>query len=469
MRWGFSHRGRGLSVNYHRTGANISKDESGRTWDELPQLQRHLLGKIFARLTDSEKEFALRNQLLPVAWLPDRTLYAAVEGNGFDRAEDLNVKPVARIKPKDFLDGIKRFLGPEILHRATSHLKTRAPMFSAHRRIIASQGFFLSAIIFIFFATLIILPNEIGFAVISLILNSFFLGVVSLRLMCVFNANQKKKSVFVKIPDEALPIYSVLVPLFRETDVLHQLIAALTQLDYPSHLLDIKLILEETDISMHRAVAILGLPKHISVVVVPAGKPQTKPRALNYALQFARGELITIYDVEDLPEPDQLRKAAAAFAMGPAHLACLQAELTFYNAEENWMTRQFTLEYSILFGIILPGLAHEKLPLPLGGTSNHFRTHILRNVGAWDPYNVTEDADLGLRLARHHYTTHVLDSRTFEEANTEFGNWVSQRARWFKGFLQTWLVHMRQPLVLKKEIGWGGIWATQVNTFGVVF
>ena len=220
---------------------------------------------------------------------------------------------------------------------------------------------------------------------------------------------------------------------------------------------------------MHRAIAALELPNHFEVIVVPSGNPQTKPRALNYALQFSRGELLTIYDAEDIPEPDQLRKAAAAFASGPHNLACLQAELTFYNANENWITRQFAIEYAVLFQSILPCLAREGMPLPLGGTSNHFRIRILRNVGAWDAYNVTEDADLGLRLARMGYLTQILDSKTFEEANTEFGNWISQRARWFKGFLQTWLVHMRRPSALPWEIGWDGIWAFQVTCFGTIF
>ena len=313
------------------------------------------------------------------------------------------------------------------------------------------------------------LPGEISFALTCLWLELFFLSVVSLRLMCVMDAGRLNPARPKKLTDSELPVYSVLVPLFRETSVLRQLVTALCQLDYPKHLLDIKLILEENDIGMHRALARMSLPDHFDVLVVPVGKPQTKPRALNYALSFARGELLTIYDAEDWPEPDQLRKAAAAFAEGPANLACLQAELTFYNANENWLTRQFTVEYAILFGLILPGLAREHLPLPLGGTSNHFRTNILRDVGAWDPFNMTEDADLGLRLARLHYLSQILDSKTFEEANTQLGNWIQQRARWFKGFLQTWLVHMRKPMALPNEIGWDGIWAMQAITFGTVF
>jgi len=263
------------------------------------------------------------------------------------------------------------------------------------------------------------------------------------------------------------PVYSILVPLFRETAVLDQLMAALRLLRYPEDRLDIKLILEADDIVMQRAVAGLALAHHYEVIVVPAGLPQTKPRALNYALQFCRGELLTIYDAEDIPEPDQLEKAAMHFAAAPPGLACLQAQLSFYNPAENWLTRQFTAEYATLFGELLRTLDNHNLPLPLGGTSNHFRVKVLREVGAWDAWNVTEDADLGLRLARLGYGTGVLDSITYEEANMRLGNWLSQRARWLKGFLVTWLVHMRQPLQLMREVGPAGFWASQALTLGV--
>jgi len=200
---------------------------------------------------------------------------------------------------------------------------------------------------------------------------------------------------------------------------------------------------------------------------VPAGLPQTKPRALNYALQFCRGELLTIYDAEDIPQADQLQKAARRFAAEPRELACLQAQLTFYNREENWLTRQFTAEYATLFGVLLPVLANHNLPLLLGGTSNHFRMEVLRRVGAWDAFNVTEDADLGVRLARLGYATGVLDSVTHEEATMRLGNWLRQRARWLKGFLVTWLVHMREPALFMRDVGPSGFWTCQALTIGV--
>ena len=218
---------------------------------------------------------------------------------------------------------------------------------------------------------------------------------------------------------------------------------------------------------MHRAVHGLALPAQFEIISVPAGKPQTKPRALNYALQFARGSLVTIYDSEDIPQPNQLYRAAERFAVEDEGLACLQAALCFYNPNENWLTRQFTAEYAGLFKVILPALAESGLPILLGGTSNHFRLDTLKRCGGWDPFNVTEDADLGIRLARLGFRSDVLCNHTYEEANTQFVNWMQQRRRWFKGFLQTWLVHMRQPTVLWRELGSFGFWTVQSFTIGI--
>ncbi len=219
---------------------------------------------------------------------------------------------------------------------------------------------------------------------------------------------------------------------------------------------------------MRRALLKRSLPAHMEVILVPPAGPQTKPKALNYALAFARGELLTIYDAEDIPHPGQLRSAAAVFAASDPRIACLQAELTFYNPSENWLTRQFTAEYAWLFGRLLPMLARLDLPILLGGTSNHFRTDVLRSIGAWDAYNVTEDADLGLRLARFGYRAGMLASRTYEEANCHLGNWMSQRARWLKGWMQTWLVHMRSPARLKADLGNRGFWTAQALLLGVI-
>ena len=213
----------------------------------------------------------------------------------------------------------------------------------------------------------------------------------------------------------------------------------------------------------------LDLAPNFEFIVVPDAEPRTKPKALNYALQFSRGEFIVIYDAEDRPEPDQLRKALAAFASGPANLACVQARLSINNAEENWLTKQFTIEYSALFRGILPTLQHLRLPIPLGGTSNHFHTSALKWLGAWDAFNVTEDADLGMRMYRHGYICRMLDSDTYEEAPCRFQSWLQQRTRWLKGWMQTYFVHMRHPLKLWRQLGTGRFLGFQVIAGGLIF
>ncbi len=253
--------------------------------------------------------------------------------------------------------------------------------------------------------------------------------------------------------DETLPVYSILVPLYDEADVLPRLMRSLSALDYPAAQLDILLILEATDAVTQSAAAAIDMPGNVRVIVVPEGGPRTKPKALNYALGFALGSYVVVYDAEDRPEPRQLRDALARFATASADVVCLQARLNTYNPDAGFLTRQFTLEYSVLFDAILPALERLGLPLPLGGTSNHFKTEALRSAGAWDPFNVTEDADLGIRLARLGLRTATIASTTWEEAPADPGNWRRQRTRWLKGWMQTYLVHMRQPRRLLSELG----------------
>jgi cellulose synthase/poly-beta-1,6-N-acetylglucosamine synthase-like glycosyltransferase len=246
------------------------------------------------------------------------------------------------------------------------------------------------------------------------------------------------------------------------------LVQALTKLDWPAAKLDIKLVLEAADTETVAAACALDLPGNVEIVVVPDIAPRTKPKALNYALPLARGDYLVIYDAEDRPERDQLRQAFAAFHAGPPNLATVQARLNIYNAHANCLTRQFTIEYSALFDGLLPTLDRLKLPIPLGGTSNHFRVAALKWLMAWDPFNVTEDADLGTRLARNGYRCAVIASTTYEEAPARFGSWVRQRTRWLKGFVQTWLVHMRAPRALWRELGPRGFLAFQVMVGGTI-
>lgn len=251
----------------------------------------------------------------------------------------------------------------------------------------------------------------------------------------------------------ALPIYTVLVPLYREEKVAHSIVHALARLRYPRERLDVKLILEADDELTAGVVRDLELGQEYEIVIVPPTHPRTKPKACNHGFARALGEYAVIYDAEDRPDPDQLLKVVHAFQRLPAEVACLQAKLNFYNPRENFLTRSFAIEYSAWFDMILPGLQRLGAPIPLGGTSNHFRAPVLRALGAWDPFNVTEDCDLGVRLAIQGYRTMVIDSTTWEEANNALGNWVRQRSRWAKGYLQTHLVHTKHPLLLIRRIG----------------
>jgi cellulose synthase/poly-beta-1,6-N-acetylglucosamine synthase-like glycosyltransferase len=217
--------------------------------------------------------------------------------------------------------------------------------------------------------------------------------------------------------------------------------------------LDIKIVLEAEDHETIEVARGLGLEGVFEVIRVPPSLPQTKPKACNFALRFARGDYLVVYDAEDRPEPNQLRKVVATFQRAPADVACLQCRLNYYNVSENWLSRMFTLDYSLWFDHVLPGLERLRIPIPLGGTSNHFKIDVLRELHAWDPFNVTEDADLGIRLTQKGYRVGVVDSTTYEEASCHAGNWVRQRSRWLKGYMQTFLVHTRRPIHLMRTTG----------------
>lgn len=294
------------------------------------------------------------------------------------------------------------------------------------------------------------------------VVTAMYVGAIVFRLRIFLRAMSNPSEI--RITDEearglwaySLPIYTILVPAYREPQVIGQLIRSLDALEYPKERLDIKLLLEEDD---HETIAAAEAAKpgdHFEIVRVPYSEPRTKPKACNYGLQRAHGRYVTIYDVEDRPEPLQLRRAIAAFRRLDDRYACLQAKLVYHNPDQNSITRWFSTEYAMWFSQLLPGLIEESAPLPLGGTSNHFSRQVLDEIGGWDPYNVTEDADLGIRLHRHGYRTAVLDSITEEEANSDFVNWIKQRSRWYKGYLQTWLTHMRHPRELYRELGPGG-------------
>ena len=258
------------------------------------------------------------------------------------------------------------------------------------------------------------------------------------------------------VAEADLPSWAVLVPLHREADVVADLVAALGRIDYPADRLSIRLVVEADDAATRRAAERATASGPIEVIAVPPSRPRTKPKALDFALATIDTAFVTVYDAEDRPDPDQLRRAAAAFRDGSADLAVVQAALEIDHAEadRSWLVRQFELEYAMLFHGLLPWLAERRLFLPLGGTSNHFRRAALDAVGAWDPHNVTEDADIAVRLRRGGWTSGVIASVTLEEAPTDARTWQLQRVRWLKGWMQTWLAHMRRPIRMHRELGW---------------
>lgn len=352
------------------------------------------------------------------------------------------------------------------LECAINGLAAERPDFSAQQVFTVRQKHFLLGLVGLIALSGLIWPHDVLTTSVAIVSVGFVVSIAARSLLILLAQPQKIE--FAAVDDDDLPVYSVLVPLYREAEILPQLSAAIEALDYPSDKLDVLLVLEESDKET------LAAARHLpfSVVVVPEALPRTKPKAANFAAQYAQGEFLVIFDAEDRPEPDQLRKAVTAFRANP-NIACFQAHLTI-DRTHNWLQCLFALDYGIWFNALLPGLERLHAPIPLGGTSNHFRSSVLKAAGLWDPFNVTEDADLGIRLARLRYRVAVLPSQTFEEAPKALGVWLCQRTRWIKGHMQTLLVHSRHPLRLLKDTGWhgclwivlflgGGVWSALIN------
>lgn len=361
----------------------------------------------------------------------------------------------------DILWTLQRNAEPQLTHQALTLLADNAPEHSARRVVTETQIYLLYALASALLLSLVLFPIPALIAL-NLLVTLSFLATFGLKWLLVWYGARHNIDIRVsdeelrQLDDEDLPTYTVLVPMYNEPEVLPVLVGALRRLDYPASKLDIKLVLEQDDLRTIEAAKSMKLEPTFEIIRVPASEPRTKPKACNYALRFARGELVTIYDAEDQPEPDQLKRAVVAFRRADPNVACVQARLNYYNAHENWLTRMFALEYTLWFDFYLPALEHLRIPIPLGGTSNHFRLAVLRKIHAWDPYNVTEDADLGVRLVQNGYRVSVVNSTTLEEANVSIPNWIRQRSRWFKGYMQTWLVHMRNPWHLYRSTGLKG-------------
>lgn len=341
-----------------------------------------------------------------------------------------------------------------IARHAAEDLRTWAPNWAVAREPMTRWALFLGLCLCTGVALFSALPASValGLTVAAQIL---FLAMATLRLGALLIPVPVTPSADAPVlRDRDLPVYTVLVALHREARVVPRLVKALAGLDYPTAKLDLKFVIEADDHETAAALARVPFPARFEVITAPRGAPRTKPRALNVALPLARGSHLVVFDAEDVPEPGQLRRAAALFAQGPDNLACLQGRLVIDNPGDSLLARLFALEYAALFDVVNPALAACELPVPLGGTSTHFRTRVLRELHGWDAWNVTEDCDLGMRLALTGYQVGDLPCATLEEAPIRIGSWLRQRTRWMKGFLQTSLTHGRQPIANLARLGW---------------
>jgi hypothetical protein len=407
---------------------------------------------------------AVRDGWLPVSRLgPDEVLVAGMYEPTKERLASIGARIGNRVAYAvttewDLRYALQRNFKSQLLDEAALGLWHRSEAQSARTVLYLRQKVFLGAALAVIVAALVVRPLATAQVISAVAALSFLVFVGYKFVICLYGARLEQHEYVTDedvraLRDEDLPVYTVLVPAFGEANVVHQLIDNLSHLDYPADKLDILLLLEEDDDATIEAARAARPPPTVTIVIVPRGAPQTKPKACNVGLFFARGDYLVIYDAEDKPDPDQLKRAVVAFSRGDQRLVCVQAALNYWNVDENALTRMFTVEYSYWFDYMLPGLDALGQAIPLGGTSNHFRTDALRKLGGWDPFNVTEDADLGIRASALGYTVGVVNSTTYEEANNDYRNWIRQRSRWIKGYMQTALVHTRHPLSLVRVAG----------------
>jgi glycosyltransferase XagB len=366
---------------------------------------------------------------------------------------------------------LQRVHGGEYVAVAKSELLSRAPEDCANRVVTGAQRAFLILLVLVIVVALVLWLKTTAIVLIG-ICSLFYLTTSFYKFWLTYDALGHTYEIDVSEEEVAafdernLPVYTILVPLYREAAVIPRLVSGIGGLDYPKTKLDVRLLCEEDDPETPDAIRAMDLPPHFKLVVVPDALPKTKPKACNYGLLQADGEYCVIYDAEDRPDPDQLKKVVVAFQKSDPSVTCIQAKLNYFNADQNLLTRWFTTEYSMWFDLMLPGLDAQGVAIPLGGTSNHFVTDRLIDLVAWDPFNVTEDADLGIRLHKAGYKTAMIDSTTYEEANSELRNWVNQRSRWIKGYIQTYLVHMRNPGRLLAQLGLKSFFSFQMMIGG---
>jgi cellulose synthase/poly-beta-1,6-N-acetylglucosamine synthase-like glycosyltransferase len=457
----------------------------GEVWSALAaqwglrmiNLDHHWVDPSFANELDARE--AIKHRILPLRRAGDKAIVAMADPSDRRARDYAEVWLRMRVVPKLATPAAIRRRQETVyrgqLEQASSALlQAYAPEYSAHVTLTRPQKVAVALAGLSAIALLVVMHSTFFIAVSGAIITLYAAVVMFRMYVTVCGAKSEE---LIKVSREEidalsdLPVYTILLPLYREAGVLPQLLRACKELEYPAAKLDIKLLLEEDDVETLEVVRQTELPPNFDLLVVPAEGPRTKPKACNYGLQFARGEYCVIFDAEDIPAPDQLKKALVVFRRsGPQHIGCVQAKLNYYNPTQNAITKWFSLEYTSWFDFFLPGLVALGLPVPLGGSSNHFPTRLLRELGAWDPNNVTEDADLGMRLHRARYQTALMDSTTLEEANSDFINWMRQRSRWGKGYFISWLVLMRHPLRLVRDVGWRGTISMQLTlggTFGV--
>jgi cellulose synthase/poly-beta-1,6-N-acetylglucosamine synthase-like glycosyltransferase len=316
--------------------------------------------------------------------------------------------------------------------------------------------------------TAVMLNPVVAIHVIQAVVLMFFLSCVLLRAWAAMQVSKRKLPPLKPHRDADLPRYAVLVAMYKEAEVAAQLIAGLRRLTWPASKLEVYLICEADDRETMDALRQAGLPAGFRIVPVPPGGPRTKPKALMYTLPLVQAEFLVLYDAEDRPHPEQLLEAWQALTFGLKPPACVQAPLEIANRTRSMLTRMFAFEYAALFRGLLPALSSRRLFVPLGGTSNHFRVSALRDVGGWDPYNVTEDADLGMRLNAHGHHTGMIRRPTFEDAPDSVPIWIRQRTRWYKGFIQTWLISLRHPRRLLSVGGVASFAVMQIMLGGLV-
>ena len=398
---------------------------------------------------------AIQTSILPWRRMGETTVILTYKPDQFDRhlpdlASEFAGARMA-ITTRDQLEKTVIELFGDHLSHAAEH---KTPSHMSSRTWRANRAFGLGLTFLLGLSACMIAFPSVTFSTFCTIAIAILLFNTGLKIaVLVANRQPQPSAQCASAAPERLPKITLLVPLFRETDITDHLLARLREIDYPVALLDVLLVTERDDKMTMAALGKTTLPTWMRPLIVLEGSLRTKPRALNFALDFAQGSIIGVYDAEDAPAPDQLRVVAAHFANCGPKVACLQGILDYYNTSTNWLTRCFTVEYATWFRVVLPGLEKLGLVVPLGGTTLFFRREVLENLGGWDAHNVTEDADLGVRLARAGYRTELIGSVTQEEANGRFWPWVKQRSRWLKGYAITYAVHMRAPRQLWRDLG----------------